>query len=310
MKISNWFGVPFVILVLTLVAVYPIRLNKNDAIDIKAETSGSSPESGATSKLKEAYDFLISKGTNYGDSQSPDWVYTSHGTYWDTILFSAFWEPNGTATEEDVVEGVTFYSGSNNRVIRTGTAKVGTNPGAYYEQFVHYDDISASDTQEEESTWINTNSSAGNQVWYDTRTGLYWARSQPTTLTNTFSSPATGFCEFFNTGTYPTRGDYGNSGTDPDCGNAINACADLSLSSNEGQPADTDWYLPTQKEAIGAMIDGMYNQTTFGLVYTTTSTESALNSLKAWNVYIYSGGIDTSTPNKTQLVRATCVRRD
>ena len=269
----------------------------------KAEQMGSSPDTwGAQSVIMRSYNALVSKGTNYGSSSSPDWT-ANQGTYWNRIIYSATWEPDGTATEQDVLSGKTFYSGLNNRTIRTGTF---SNPTIDYslQQFVDYDDAHASDYTGEESTWINTNSSSGNQVWYDTRTGLYWARSQPTTLTNSFSSPSTGVCDFFNTGTYPTRGSYGTSGTDPACGNAINACAVLSLASTEGQLAKTDWYLPSQKELKEAYANGIYNKA--GATFTTTSNFWSSTEIPAIAPTPGSRVCVTATP--TTPVRLTATR--
>ena len=302
-KPKVFYIVPILIFGISIAINIPVKTSL-------AEQAGSSPDSGLTkSVISTGYDFLTSKGTNYGSSSSPDWTY-NWGTYWNRIMYSATWEPNGTATESDVLSGKTFYSGLNNRTIQTGTASsfdIDYSP----QQFVQYDDNHASDYTGEESTWINTNSSSGNEVWYDTRTQLYWARSQPTTLTNSFSSPSTGSCDFFNTGTYPTRGSYGTSGTDPACGNAINACAILSLASNEGESADTDWYLPSQKELDGAYIDGIYNQTTAAFTTTSfywSSTERSDNSSDAWVEFLnggYAYGYDKTNPNAVR-----CVRRD
>ena len=302
-KISNKYT--YIIVFFIFVISFCLTLLKNT----RAEQMGSSPDSGgAESVIMRAYNTLVSKGTNYGSSSSPDWT-SNHGTYWNRIIYSATWEPDGTATEQDVLSSKTFYSGLNNRTIRTGTF---SNSIDYsLQQFVQYDDAHASDYTGEESTWINTNSSSGNQVWYDTRTGLYWARTEPGTYTNSFSSPSTGVCDFFNTGTYPTRGSYPTSGTDPACGNAINACAVLSLASTEGQSAKTDWYLPSQKELKEAYANGIYNKTSD--VFTTTShfwssTEHSSNSTYAWYEYLHDGYAHYGT--KTSTIAVRCVRRD
>ncbi len=279
---------------------------KDNLSPVQAEQTGSSPESGATSRLKQVHDWLVGKSDpDYGGTQAADYPY-DRGTYWNRILYSAFWEPDGTATESDVLSGKTFYSGSNNRVQKTGTLIPETNPGANYEQFVEYDDAHALDYTEEESTWINTNSSSGNQVWYDTRTGLYWARSQPTTLQNNFSSPSTGFCSFFTT---TPRGSY--DGSDADCGAAINACGTLSLASTEGSSAKTDWYLPTQKELDRAYIDGIYNKTSADFTTTSnfwSSTGTSSISTNAWRELLSSGY--AGNYSKTNVSAVRCVRRD
>ena len=280
--------------------------NEEKTLGLKAEQTGSSPDSGVTSKLKQAYDFLDTKGTNYGDSQTSSWKRSS-GTYWNRIMYSATWGPGGTATEQDVLEGKTFYSGSNGRTIKTGTG--GDSLDYSLQQYVKQVDSVSGDYTGEESTWTNTNSTSGSEVWYDTRTGLYWARSEPTTLTNSFSSPSTGYCDFFNTGTYPTRGEYGTSGTDPDCGNAINACATLSLASTQGESADTDWYLPSQKELIQAYISGMYNQA--GSTFTTANdfwSSTERSSTTTWKDNFSVGR--TYFNDKTSSTATRCVRRD
>lgn len=277
--------------------------SKDNLSPVGAEQTGSSPESGATSRLKLVHDWLVAKSNpNYGGTQPADYPY-DRGTYWNRILYSAFWEPDGTATESDVLSGKTFYSGSNNRVQKTGTLTPPTSPGAYYEQFVEYDDAHASDYTGEESTWTNTNALSGSEVWYDTRTGLYWARSEPATKTNTFTISS---CDFYTT---TPRGSY--TGSDADCGNAINACGTLSLASTQGQSADTDWYLPSQKELQEASADGIYNKT--NAAFTTTSnfcssTEDSSSSSRAWTVYLHNG--TTNYNYKSNGYATRCVRRD
>jgi len=270
---------------------------------VGAEKTGSSPESGATSKLKQGYDFLVSKGTNYGDSQPSDWPFSITSTYWKRILYSTLWSPDGTATESDVVSGKTFYS--NSRTKKTGTAP---SPIDFsLEQYVQYDDAHASDYTGEESTWIKTSSASGANVYQDTRTGLYWSSSIGS-YTNSFSSPSTGKCDFFSA---TPRSSYGTSGTDPDCGNAINACAVLSLSSKDGQSADTDWYLPSQKELKWAYKDGIYNQTSSSFTTTSlfwSSTEYSGNSTRAWYESLNNGS--AYYDDKTYSYAVRCVRRD
>ena len=269
---------------------------------VNAEQAGSSPDTGgAESVITKAYNYLLTKGDTYGASSSPDWTY-NWGTYWNRIMYSATWKPDGTAAESDVVSGKTFYS--NSRTKKTGTMEpMDFSP----EQYVQYDDAHASDYTGEESTWIKTSSASGANVYQDTRTGLYWSSSIGS-YTNSFSSPSTGKCDFFSA---TPRSSYGTSGTDPDCGNAINACAVLSLSSKDGQSADTDWYLPSQKELDGAYLDGIYNQTSSSFTTTSyfwSSTEYSGNSTTAWNEYLNYGNASYTSKTISRAVR--CVRRD
>jgi len=264
---------------------------------------GSSPDSGgAESVIMRAYNTLVSKGTNYGSSSSPDWT-SNHGTYWNRIIYSATWEPDGTATEQDVLSSKTFYSGLNNRTIKTGTF---SNSIDYsQESLIEYDDLEADgspeDTALEESSWT----SPATNVWMDTRTGLYWSSSIGS-YTNIFPDQDHSTCDFFST---VPRGSYGTSGTDPDCGNAINACAVLNLTS--GGTSNTDWYLPSQKELYEAYLDGMYNKA--GATFTTTSyfwssTEHSGNSALAWYVTLYFGY--SNAGSKAVGFGVRCVRRD
>jgi hypothetical protein len=250
-----------------------------------------------------AYNELVSKGDTYGSSSSPNFT-QDWGTYWNRIMYSATWEPQGTATSSDVLSGKTFISSSNDRSIDSGTA-TSFDIDYSFEQYVEYDDNKDPDYQGEESTWTNTNALSGSEVWYDTRTGLYWSYSLGN-YTNSFSSPSTGYCDFFDS---EPRGTY--DGSDADCGNAINACATLSLSSTQGESADTDWYLPTQKELQRAYRDGIYNQA--GSTFTTTSyfcssTEYSDNSTNAWREDLRYGFVNNFS--KTISLAVRCVRRD
>ncbi|MBW6441930.1 DUF1566 domain-containing protein, partial [Patescibacteria group bacterium] len=126
--------------------------------------------------------------------------------------------------------------------------------------------------------------------------------------TNSFSAISSGSCPFFDS---IPRSSYTSSNTSPACGDAINACATLSLASQEGQSADTDWYLPSQKEFNTAYSNGIYNQA--GSTFTTTSffwssTERSSGSTSAWYVHLRSGYANFNFKTTSYAVR--CVRRD
>ena len=298
-KISNKYT--YIIVFFIFVISFCLTLQKNT----KAEQMGSSPDSGgAQSVIMRAYNTLVSKGTNYGSSSSPDWT-LNHGTYWNRLIYSATWEPDGTATTSDVLSGKTFYSGLNDRTIQTGEASVGFSPDYSQESLIQYDDYEAGESSEdsalEESSWT----SPATNVWKDTRTGLYWSNNLGN-YSNSFPNQDHSTCDFFST---VPRGSYGTSGTDPDCGNAINACAVLNLTS--GGTSNTDWYLPSQKELMRAYVDGMYNQA--GATFTTTSnfwssTEESANSDGAWAVNLVYGYSYLDAKTFGNGVR--CVRRD
>lgn len=269
-----------------------------------AEQSGSSPTSTSDSRIKQAYDWLVAKGANYGSTDAVDWdsVTTyAWGTYWNRIMESAAWEPDGTAVEADVATSKTFYSGTNNRTIKTGTAAA---PIDFSQQsLVEWDDYKTGDETGEESTWTNTAGTATTGVWKDGRTGLYWSASQGS-KTNIFPDTTHTTCNFFSTS---PRGSY--DGSDADCGVAINACGTLDLAA--GGTSSTDWYLPSQKELLQSYIDGIYNQTNTTFVSTSgfwSSTENSSGATYAWRVVLSGGSAGTNAKTVSYDVR--CVRRD
>lgn len=120
---SSWFSgslnkkkpwVSIACLIITVLGFYQLYTT------VFAEQSGSSPESGSSSRIKTGYDALVAKGTNYGVTDAADWS-NDWGTWWNRIMEAAFWEPDGSATAADVFTALTFYSGSNNRTQATGS---------------------------------------------------------------------------------------------------------------------------------------------------------------------------------------------
>ena len=82
---------------------------------VLAEQSGSSPESGATSRIKTIYDSLVS--LSHGSDSAGGWG--NWGVMWNRIRSAAEWVPTGDATEGDVASGKIFYKDS--RTQKTGT---------------------------------------------------------------------------------------------------------------------------------------------------------------------------------------------
>jgi hypothetical protein len=191
-----------------------------------------------------------------------------------------------------------------NRIRSAAEASVNYIDQSYeeYDDYEYSDDHGAGESGNEESTWENTASN----VWFDNRTGLYWSASQGQ-MTNLFPNQDHSACPFFSE--TPRGSSY--DGSDADCGNAINACATLSLDANGDGINETDWYLPSQKELQQAYLDGIYNQA--GHAFTTTSifwssSERSDSSTNAWNVHLRNGYTRNDTKSLSCDVR--CVRRD
>jgi len=264
--------------------------------NVFAEKVGSSPESGATSRLKTLNDDLVSLGIgNTAAGAWGDW-----GEMWNRIYSSASFIPSGTVSVSDVNVGKTFYSDS--RIKQTG---IGSTAQDWLQQsLVKRDDIYVGDETGEEASWTNTvNVGVGStlNVWKDNRTGLYWSTSRGLS-TNNFTIAS---CDFFTT---VPRGSYG--GGDADCGNAINACANLSLEAVTGQGAKNDWYLPSQKEILQAYIDGMYNQTndTIPTAINFWTTTEYWNGSLVYTIHTAHGY--SFLFGKTATSEFRCVRRD
>ena len=260
-----------------------------------AEQSGSTPDSASTSRIKTIYDSLVS--LSHGSDSAGSWG--NWGAVWNRIRSAGEWAPSGDAGETDVASGKKFYKDS--RTQKTGTASLAQD---FSQQSLQdWDDKKAGDTTVEEAVWTNTAGSATTGVWKDTRTGLYWSVSQGY-KTNLFTRTT---CDFFTT---TPRGAY--TGTDADCGNAINACGLLSLEAVTGGGAKTDWYLPSIKELQQAIIDGIYNQNSS---FTTTeyfwsSTENSDDASSAWNVNLTGLTFNYFVKSYVDFNAVRCVRRD
>jgi hypothetical protein len=213
---------------------------------------------------------------------------------WNRIISAANWVPNGTVSEDTVVSGYTFYNGS--RTEKTGTIDF-PNYGVQSLQAIDFRNSNGSDSW---SSWTRTNTNP--EVWYDSRTGLYWSAHQGS-KTNQFTSS---ICDFFTT---TPRGIY--DGSDPDCGNAINTCGTLALDANGDGTADTSWYLPTQAELMQAYLNGIYRTSVAWVTGSNywSSTERYDSYASAWYVNL-SDGTTRSDGKNMGGFSLRCVLRD
>ena len=257
-------------LTLGLFGLWQVKLN------VFAEKSGSSPESDTSSRIKTAYDWLVVKGINYGSTDAPDWDSATTypwGTWWNRIMASAAWEPDGSATAGDIPSGFTFYAGNGDRTQKTGTL-------FQNQALMDYDDWncaknnaeSATDCASgdseytgEEGTWtlkasggtavsVTDNSVtvtiASNKVYQDGWTKLYWtdANSGGNIVDNEFAyvdgddrtNPSGNSCNFNSTGTandYCDNQDPLNAYAEDNDVSAADFCLNLQLDADN---ADSD----------------------------------------------------------------------
>lgn len=312
-----------------------------------AEQSGSSPESGTTSRITEGYEWLVAKGTNYGGSDAPDWS-NNWGTYWNRIAEAAAWEPDGSASAAEMPTGLTFYGSQNDRTLLTGTLYLNW-------LFQAYDDVKcsgnngesssacAADQQEytgEEGTWTLTSSGGSaasvtdnavtatlttNKVYRDNRTLLYWTDKTSGTLDNEFAyvngddrtSPTGNSCNFNSTGSanqYCDNQDPNAAYAEDNDVSAADFCLNLALDADnvDGDSdgttgTETDWRLPSQKEAMAAYANGIENNSPVSTGLLWTSTEFATSSSTGWQANLGTGAVTNVAKNLNTNV--VCVRR-
>lgn len=242
-----------------------------------AEISGGSPDSGATSsRIKTSYDWLVAKGANYGATDAADWdsaVTYPWGTYWNRIMESAAWEPEGSASADLVPIGYTFYAGNGDRTIKTGTLFQNWELQDYDDWNCSANNAEAtgacaagdSEYTGEEGTWTLTATGgtaqsvtdnsvtvtlASNKVYKDARSGLYWtdANAGGNIIDNEFvyidgndrANPAGNSCNFNSAGTanpYCDNQDPLSAYTEDNDVSAADFCLNLQV---DGDNADAD----------------------------------------------------------------------
>ena len=248
----------------------------------KAETSGGSPESGATSRIKTIYEFLTVLG--YGSNDAGGWG--DWGAFWNRIRSAAEWVPNGTVTVTDVKNGITFYD--DNRTVKTGTYP---NPSSCPNQ--QWYDSHASATQQNNCniTWqvaappvAGDDSGTGN---HDPRTGLIWSQ---------YLKNDAGVVGFAASG----GSDWSWDGTTDADSVAVGSKTASQLCSERGN----GWRLPSEKELMQAYIDGSF----WNLSNPANSfwSRTEYGATGAYYVNLSSGGTVNTTKTVSTYVR--CVR--
>jgi len=266
-------GYKFFVIVLVLVAT--VVATGLFIAKTSAETSGSSPESGSTSRIKTLYDSLVSLGFGT-DTDSPDW-----GTYWNRIKTAASFTPGGNASVADVKSGKTFYS--NSRTLGTGTylAPSGCSTQQYQSSYG-----SATSENNCSITWTTASPVVTGDDKQDPRTGLVWSK---------YLQNSGGTAVFVTSSGSSWTWD-ASGGSNVAVGNrtAAQVCSDKG----------NGWRLPSQIELQQAHIDGSYwNLTNPNLSYWAITESPAFN---AWKVSLGDGY--TAADGKSSGYYLRCVR--
>lgn len=247
---------------------------------VRAEQSGSSPESGATSRLSTLAAALNS--LSYGSTASGSWG--DWGTSWNRIYSAA------TAPFNDAVANTLKNGGNTDYPQSVGGVDDYNNNG-----------IIPSDSYQ--ATWTTCGagnsycgtSDATNAEKKDENTGLVWSIR--------ISSGANWFVA--NNCQYP-NGLPGDDGVCNTNGEVACKCVKLTSSKTGCEGLGSDWRLPTQKEIMMAYIDGSWAQlTNAGNTYWSGTTTSH-NTQNAWYTTLNNGLTNTTTKTNNHSVR--CVR--
>lgn len=254
----------------------------NYAKQTKAEQSGDSPESGATSRIKEFYDDLFALG--FGSDSSGSWG--DWGSYWNRAQSAARWVPSGDATTDDVKSGNTFYSESS-RTEQTGEYP---NPTSCSTEAYH-DSYGAPVTQTTncvaDISWTTPDPAVTGDDKQDERTGVIWSK---------YLKNNAGTVEFADTG---------GSQWSWDASGANNIAVGNKTASQLCSERGNGWRLPTQKELMQAYIDGSYWNLTNPSNAFWSATEAS--STNAWLTSLSTGNTSNLTKT-TATYYVRCVR--
>jgi hypothetical protein len=264
-----------------------------------AEQSGSSPDSGATSYIKQIYDLYISY--NQGSDSSGSWG--DWGSYWNRI-------------RSNVID----YS--QQKFQRWDDWRDGSSTGQY-------------EYSNEEASWTETSSGGtaasveddgmtrtlhSNMVMRDERTGLFWSDATTQDMDNEFkwvagedAETTTVACNFLAEGdanSYCDNQDPNNNLYEDEDLSAAEFCLNLSLDSDDDDTPETDWRLPTQKELMQAYVNGSANNLPHPNNYFWSASEHYSNESYAWRVtlYVFYGYTYSNIKATDNYVR--CVRRN
>ena len=178
---------PFIAgLIIATVVVSFIAIPISFKTGVYAEQTGQTPESGAISRIKQAYDML---GTlDYGSEVSSslgDW-----GAMWNRLISAAEWTPDATVTNDKVVLGETFYA--NSRTQDTGTLAL--TGDATVNDVMTGKTYYGNTFNKQTGTW----SFLGNASTSDVLTGKTFYGNSSTLLTGTAKAPTDFSLQQFN----------------------------------------------------------------------------------------------------------------
>ena len=159
------------------------------------------------------------------------------------------------------------------------------------------------DQNKEEGEWASTTDTdingatvASGVVKRDMRSGLYWTDCYALT-------PGGGSCS------YASAVADADDGLDAEGGQAIDWCEALSLDADGDAVDETDWYLPSLKEVMSAVINGAGNNISHaGEDKIVTSTHDSDDDSSVWHMDLGTG--DSQPMSYSSTGNAFCVRRN
>ncbi len=252
-KIFSWqlvLSVGFLVLV-------GLSLNRQIKI-IRAEQTGSSPESEADSRLKQLADALTT--LDYGSTAAGSWG--DWGAYWNRINAAA------RGTFNDAKANGTYNGGNADYPQSVGGIHDATTlpTGSYLASWT---------TCNEANTYCNTSNAQAEKQ--DANTGLVWSAR--------ISSAA----NWFTANNCAQPGSAENPGSCVAHGDVACKCVKLISSKTGCEALGTGWRLPYQKELMMAYIDGSAEFLSNSAATYWSGTTSTTVTNNAWYTHLSSG---------------------
>lgn len=267
---QNLFSWQFLLSIVFLVLVV-FSLNRQIKI-IRAEQTGSSPESGADSRLKQLADALTT--LDYGSTASGSWG--DWGAYWNRINAAA------RGTFNDAKANGTYNGGNADYPQSVGGIHDATTlPTGSYRSIWTTCNVG--------NTYCNTGNAQAEKQ--DANTGLVWSAR--------ISSGA----NWFTANNCAQPGSAENPGSCVAHGDVACKCVKLTSSKTGCEALGTGWRLPYQKELMMAYIDGSAEFLSNSAANYWSGTTNTTTTVNSWFTTLNNGNTGNTTKTYTNAFR-------